>query len=67
MSEDIPDDVFELLTRRAPPWTPFDQLVQARQDAQAWSWAQEDEEHAARWRAIMTANPHPGPGGWRLQ
>ncbi len=63
MDDIDPEDLRRL---RAPPWTTDDQLLLARSDARAAAWSAEDEANAAKWRAIMSANPHPGPGGWRM-
>ena len=49
------------------PWTPGDQLSLARAEAAEADARAEDEQVAEIWRKIRAANPHPGPGGWRLQ
>jgi hypothetical protein len=59
-------DPEDLLLLRAPVWTTDDQLLLGRSDARAVGWKTEDEAHAAKMRAAEAANPHPGPGGWRI-
>lgn len=65
--DDMDDDLIALKRLRAPVWTPFDQLLLARSDAQDADFAAQDQAYAAKRRAAQEANPNPGPAGWRIE